>query len=316
MAEVVKVKVNLEINSYNAMLEDVKLFKFYKADNTPNKNQFFNQLLVNYGPLYEKEYLNAFKKINKIIKDDKKTSLVLADLEALKADSCNNYFVNDLTFMVLKNNVDYYQKLANNLNNISASKLFRNLLLSYENNPAYIRERYLFKDKFDLIIKSIELKKRIMISVNGQNHHFSPYKLDINNEKKHNYVIGINDDKGKIRSYMLSDIKKIEILDEEVAFSKEMMALLDKNILNGINYPFDKEYQVGIMFSNNAVKMFENNVINRPEPLSVNGNMYTFSCSFTQLKNYFFAFGSEIVVYGKRLKKELKDEYKKAFETE
>ncbi len=94
-------------------------------------------------------------------------------------------------------------------------------------------------------------------------------------------------------------------------FTEEQKQILDLNIEKGVQFAEAPLCHAIIEFTERGMKLFHQRYLHRPTPAEINGNQYTFYCSFTQLFFYFVAFGGEIkVLEPKSLANKIYSEYK------
>ncbi len=309
-----KVKVNLTEEKYMKLLEDIKLFKISKSDRTINKNKFMNLLFRNFYSMYEKKNEAIVDTINSFIKDDSLSREIMQKLENNMIDSKNNYFKRSLTFILNEENSTLFELIDNNkLMYISVSGYFRNLIFEYLSYPQYKREEIIYLDRVNKINEAISKNTTIFCKMYDETTTIKPYKLATSKEEVYTYLVGIND-KNMVRTYNISTLSEIIIKNEPFTFTKDEKNLFEEIIKNGINFAYPKAYSVTIKLSDEGIKMFDRRYVNRPIPVSIDGNVYKFSCSFYQLKSYFLAFGKEAYIEGKRLRDEINLEYQNAID--
>ena len=303
-----KIKVNLTESSYNKLIEDIRLFKISKSDKTVNKNKFINMLYKNYSLIYEKNMDKTINTINTLVQDNELSKEIALKLQNDIADSKNNYFNKSLTFILNEENSIVFEDFEENLMYISASAYFRNMIMEYLSYPQYKREEIIYQDRIDKILKAIEKKNIIHFKSKDTSVVFKPYKLGTSKEELYSYLIGKND-KGGVVSYNISNIKDIIIKRDTFLFTDDEIKNFEDNIKNGIQFPFSQPYKVTIKLTPKGMEIFERRYVNRPTPILVEGNKYTFCCSFYQLKSYFLAFGKECYIEGKTLRDSISEEY-------
>lgn len=81
-----KIKVNIDKETYQKLILDMISFKIIKKDNMPNKNKFMNLLFINYYEEYNEEINQLINQINDASK---------------KYKIKNNDFINDIVFNIL-----------------------------------------------------------------------------------------------------------------------------------------------------------------------------------------------------------------------
>lgn len=308
-----KIKVNLNESVYNKLIEDIKLFKISKSDKSINKNKFLNLLIRNFYSDFEKNLDKSIKNINDVIDDIEKSKEIAFRLKNNISDSKNNYYNKSITFIPDEDNRLIFKDIHSNQNYISDSAYVRNMIIEYLTYPQYKREEIIYNDSVEKILSSIKNKNVIYFTINDENIIFKPYKLGTSKEEVYSYLIGKKDN-GEIKSYNIYKIKEIIIKKDRFEFSEEETKLFDEIIKNGIQFAYQSPYKVNIVLTSRGIKLFEKRYVNRPIPISIDGNKYSFSCSYDQLKSYFLAFGREAYIKGKRLRDDINEEYLKAIE--
>ena len=303
-----KIKVNLTEASYNKLIEDIRLFKISKSDKTINKNKFINLLFKNYNLIYEKNIDKTIQTINSLVDNIEMSKEIALKLQNDIIDSKNNYFNKSLTFLLNEENSYIFEEIENNLIYISASAYFRNMIMEYLSYPQYKREEIIYQDIVDKLLLAIEKKNIIHFKSKDNTVIFMPYKLSTSKEEVYSYLLG-KTDKGSIMSYNISSIKNVVIKRDTFEFNSHEIEIFEENIKNGIQFPYSSPYRVTIRLTAKGVEIFEKRYVNRPIPISIEENRYTFSCSFYQLKSYFLAFGHDAYIEGKRLRDAINEEY-------
>lgn len=306
-----KIKVNLTESSYSKLIEDIRLFKISKSDKTINKNKFINLLFKNFYSMYEDDIDKTINNINSVVDNKELSKEIALKLQNSIADSKNNYFNKGLTFILNDDNSSLFEYIERDLLYISASAYFRNMIMEYLSHPQYKREEIIYKDRVDKILDGINNKCLLQFKVNDKVVIFRPYKLGTSKEEVYSYLIGKNQT-GATLSYNISTIKDVIVTRDSYVFTKEESEILEENINNGIQFPYSSPYRCTIRLTQRGIETFEKRYVNRPIPVAVDGNKYTFSCSFFQLRSYFLAFGHDAYIEGKRLRDEINKEYSDA----
>ncbi len=322
----IKVKVNVPFDIYTCLINDMESFEFFKKDGTINKNKFINLLFKNYYKEFSNYEKSIFKQIDRIILEklpSQEKKKINYELISLIND--NNYiekYYNDFSFQFLIS-----KENENNFNNVekfylqerSISQYFREMFISYASKKQDKREKIIFKDIYEKIVLALNFKKRIILStLNGESYYFDPYDICNTKEELYNYLLGVTISKTNKRFIATRKLYKIigvDILDEDVDFSKEEIASLKKTIEKGAQFPINKDEITIIELTPKGKRLFKDMYLNRPNPLTIEGNRYYFDCSLMQIEFYFFKFGEEAkIITPKYLAKRFYNRYISAAE--
>ena len=99
MEEKIKIYISKEVN--DILLKDMELFEFYKKDNTLNKNDFINTLIMNYHETYQKKcnelYNHIVSKLNEEFISNSISSIAHSLVHSIES---NNYHSSNSKFDV------------------------------------------------------------------------------------------------------------------------------------------------------------------------------------------------------------------------
>lgn len=296
-----KIKINLDKQTFNKLLDDINLFHYTKKDSVINKNGFINTLIKNHFPTFDSaasKCINNYHSIvnthldnkficNKIINDlissdnlfSFNKSSPLESSFSFKPSNCNKSIIETVIYKY-----GPYQTI---------SSFFRNLILDYLVLPQYKREQIIFSNNYELITEAIESQRKIIVHSNQKRHIVSPYKIVTNKEELYNYLICLKHEKDSvtIMSFHLFKIDYVGLLQETVSITEDDKAKLENVASFYPQFPFYKDSYSVVELSDTGVKMFESKYFNRPTPYKIENNLYYFNCSYNQLSLYFFPFG-------------------------
>ena len=300
----IKVKVNVPFDIYTCLINDMASFEFFKQNGSINKNKFINILFKNFYKEFSSYEKSIFKQIDKIILDkipqNKKKKINYALISLINDNNYIEKYYNDCSFqfIISKENEKIFKTIEMfYLQDRSLSQYFREMFISYASKKQDKRESIIFKDMYEKARFALESKKRIILStLKGESYYFEPYSLQNTKEELYNYLIGIIVTKNNnrfIATRKLYKVSNIEILEDDVSFSKEEIKLLDKTIENGAQVPINKEEISVVELTKNGKKLFNDMYLNRPIPLKIEDNKYFFDCSTIQIEFYFFKFGED-----------------------
>ena len=69
-----KIKIYISKDVHEILLKDMELFEFYKKNQTLNKNDFMNTLIMNYHETYQKRCSDLYQHISMKLKNEMKIS--------------------------------------------------------------------------------------------------------------------------------------------------------------------------------------------------------------------------------------------------
>lgn len=304
-----KIKIYVTKRVAEILEKDAETFYFLKKDGiTPNKNAMLTALIINYFDLFKKRQEELNDIIKKTLLDNTSLSQekVMA-LSSLIAGKVNKEIASDLVdkfdcLVSLKPTkdsqpiIDYIEAYL--LDNCSLSEYFRNMFVSYTALPQDMREEIIFKNQYATLSEAINKRKRVFITTKGQREdrfEISPFLFSRSKEEMHIYLLYKNRD--SCRSIKLSRIKAVAIVENEAKFKENEIELFKKMLKYGaqFSYSFD-EGEVIVRLTPYGQKLFHKIYVHRPIPESVDKDIYTFKCSYTQIIQYFERFGKEVEI--------------------
>lgn len=309
-----KIKVNLDKNSYQSLLDDMKYFNVVKKDGSVNKNKFINLLFQNFYLEFIQETeaianhaIKLMKKYN--INNDSFVEELALELYDYKHQSIDTYYNESLTFYLSEENEFIFETLNSSSSKIGASAYFRKLIYRYLEYPQYKREEIIYKHILDPIFKAIEDNQIVKIKLDNSYITIKPYKIGTSKEEIYSYLLGISN--GIPSSLHILKIRAVIILNNKFEFSKEELSLLENVYRLGIQFPFKNICKAEIILDESGIKLYKSKYLHRPKPVKIEDNHYFFECSFDQLLSYFISFGGKIkVVAPQYLAKSIYKSYK------
>ena len=302
-----KIKVNLSYNVYHLLQKDMEDFKFYLKDGEPNKNLFYNTIVKNMINLYRNDMELIREKLSLIL--DKHISSkdvfndVLNEIETLynytlddKTNRSHGYYI---SFRPSKKLEDLYEEIElYELKNTTISNYFRNIFNKYAKLSQDERERIIFKDELNNIESAIHNKKIIKVKINDSSFDFLPYVVVRTNDELYNYVVGAIKNENKFHCLSLHLYKCINIIKtkNKFEFSDEEINQLNENLSFGPREIERRAVLTKIKLSKNGIKKFKKMYLNRPIPIEIEDDIYTFNCSHQNLFIYFSRFGVDATI--------------------
>lgn len=199
----------------------------------------------------------------------------------------------------------------------------------YARLPHCEREKIINKDNFDEFINAMQLQKKVRITKTPYfnvkenktiytTYFFSPFEIINDEHLNYTYIIGESEDidgnNKKIVSFRLTKIDKVKVYtSKSFHFSKLDIEKINKIKEKGISFMASDLEEIVVMFNKKGIEEYNNIKHMRPNAIKKEENIYTFNCSLTQARNYFFKLGSNAVILSpKSLRDDFIKKYKRA----
>lgn len=297
-----KIKVNLSYNVYNLLQKDMEDFKYQIKDGTPNKNAFYNTIVKNMVEIHKKESEIVREKLSDIlnnhIKSNKVFNEVLESIEALynyriedKTNRSHGYYISfrpSKKIEYIYDEIEQYELKDNTISNY-----FRNLFNDYARLPQDERERIIFKDELKTVEQAIKNNKILNIKLNNYNMELMPYVIVRTNDELYNYVIGGLKKGETFRLVSLHLYKCTNMIKSKKTFefNNDEIKTIEQAITHGPREIERRTVTAKIKLTKNGIKKYKSMYLNRPIPIEINDDIYTFNCSHDNLFLYFSRFG-------------------------
>lgn len=294
-----KIKIHLTKDVYNILLKDCESFEFFKKDNiTLNKNMFLTSLINNYYKIYQEKENHLINIIDKEILNRDLSIKIVNKINKFNATQNNQKFSEIISLKPTKESsatLSYIERYL--LHETSISEYFRNMFTSYASLPQDQREKIIFKTQYEEINNAISKKRKIIFTTkrNASLHEADPYALVNSKEETHYYLLAKYN--GTCKTYRLSRIESVTVLNEQVNLNENEVALFNKMIEYGPQFNYENEEDtIIIKLTNRGKEMYKSYYTHRPKVDFIEGDYYYFSCSFNQISLYFRRFGKEAFV--------------------
>ncbi len=300
-----KIKTSIPRSVYEILVNDAKDFNILHKDNSINFNSFLNMLINNYylsfsnslealnkellkalKDLKEEFRLDVLKKIHKIYSED-------SDFDSKKQESIV------ISFKPTKLTLRACLYIENVLKqNESLASYYRRMLISYTKKIKNEREKIIFKDNYNLLVKSINEKVKACLVLTSQVKYnpASIFTIAANKDEFYNYILlEANNNTYTIR---LSNINEVILLNDKAEFNKDSLTIFNKQIKYGLQYPVSKKEDnpVVVKLTKKGIKLFNNLYLYRPIPDKIEEDIYTFNAPYAQILQYFKRFGDDALI--------------------
>ncbi|MBO5711930.1 MAG: hypothetical protein J6R47_03740 [Acholeplasmatales bacterium] len=297
-----KIKVNLSYNVYNLLQKDMEDFRFNIKDGIPNKNLFYNTIVKNMIDVQRLETTVIRDKLSSLLNTHIKSNSLLNDILD-KLEEIYNYKIDDKTnrshgyyisFRPSKKLEDLYDEILDyELKNNTISNYFRNLFNNYARLAQDERERIIYKDELKIIESAINTNKTLNIKLNNISFEFIPYEIVRTNDELYNYLIGGIRRKDRLQCISLHLYKCNNLFKTKNVFelTDEEKKHFDDILVYGPREVERRTVLTKIKLTKAGIRKFKSMYLNRPIPIEINDNIYTFNCSHDNLFLYFSRFG-------------------------
>lgn len=217
-----------------------------------------------------------------------------------------------IQFNLNKINEEMFFKVLKEQNYESESEYMRDVILTYINNPRYIREEILFSQNFIDIQNAIEKNRKLNIKYNKKVRTVNPYFIKVADRENRSYLFAYCEDNEDYRCYRISEI-------ESILISKSEREIKDKKYIEEIYKNFDpfRSYgkRVKVKITEEGKKLLEKAITNRPKIISQSGEIIIFEADERLAQIYFAQFFSEIeILEPLNLREWFKEVFKKTYE--
>lgn len=320
-----KIKIYIGETVGRVLKKDAEAFEFFRSDGrTLNMNALLTHITVNYADLFDEKEHEAASFLRTQLPD---ISLHDSELIALCREMNTRFLTNavdrknaktacTISLKPTKESAPVISYIeAHRLAGRSLSSYFRDMLTSYVSLPQDRREEIVFRESFAALQKAISEKKRVFLTL--KNGHIpqvtvSPYAIARAKEEMHLYLLAASD-KGA-SPIRLSRIISVTVLSEDAVFTEAQTAVFRKMQEYGPQFIYREwEGEVAVELTERGEILFKKLYVHRPIPVSVEGRIYRFACSHTQIVQYFVRFGGEArVLYPRKVQNEILAFHQKA----
>ena len=299
-----KIKISLSKNTLEILKKDCADFLILKKYGKPNMNAFINTLVVNFYESFsasEQSLHEDLKQAISIIPDYYKSKVFDEVIKVLTKKTDEDVAKNETTTLSFKttkmseNAILYIEKVI--LKNESISSFYRRMFNAYARKTKTEREKIIHKQNYNLLQQAIKLGVQVLVQLETRKivRHLSVYTISPAKDELFNYVLGYDNNNSTVR---LAKIKSVTLLPTPSYIPDENKQLLDRQIACAPQYPMYKsdKHLIKVELTDAGIKLFEKIYLYRPNPIAIEGNVYTFDCSASQALYYFERFGNNALI--------------------
>lgn len=300
-----KIKISLPKTTLNVLKKDCVDFLILKENGKPNMNAFVNTLILNFYEAFsasEETLHQDLKNAISIVPDyykDKVLNNVLKILTKKSEEDVDKKNTATLSFKPTKISqtaVMHIEQVA--IQNESISSFYRRMFNAYASKTKNEREKIIHIETFLALQRAIKLGVQACIKLD-KNHilnELSVYSIVPAKDELFNYILGYAPSNNV--TVRLAKIKSVSLLSSTISIPTENKALLDRQIACAPQYPMYKsdKHLIKVELTDAGIKLFEKIYLYRPNPIAIEGNVYTFDCSASQALYYFERFGNNALI--------------------
>lgn len=307
------------------LINDAELFDFTKKDETINLNAFLKTLLINYFDQYRETKTQL---LDTILSDlSAFSSISNEDANAIADKIINTYLYHRefkpgrnaaITLTVSGTSLEVMHAIENNmLTRVSLSQYINDLLSSYLSLSRKDREKIIFQDTFDKLHSAIGKNSIITFSLISKPEFvftIQPYLIAASKEEQFNYLLGMDNDSGLLRTFRISRIRSLYISSNKFTPDESIKCQLQEIAIRSPQAA-SKSVEAKVYLTNRGMKNFHVITKNRPDILQKDGNIWYFNWPKKQLENYFKRFGKDALILSpEESHQAMRSFYKKAFD--
>jgi hypothetical protein len=214
-----------------------------------------------------------------------------------------------------------YEDRAESDNYDAPSKYLKALLEEYARLSPCERERICFAGEIERVIEpAIAAGYPLEAMLSGKKCFIRPYAVTADAYGAHMYLIGYSrregDGEEMIASFRISRLEKLRLgkRSQRGKLTREEARDIEKKLRRtGVQYLVGQESEILLRLTEAGQREFTQRSYMRPNPDSVEGDLYRFSCTERQIRNYFFSFGRDVqILEPESLRREFLEGYRQA----
>lgn len=211
------------------------------------------------------------------------------------------------------------------LSEVSISKYFRNILISYSKKTLSQREKIIFADTYNAMVDACKHNRHMDIVLSfssGKVHHVIPYCVVSGYEDMFNYLlceeINKKDGYSKTMTFRINRISSFSRSKESGEVSSKAKENLERMLHLSPQYAFNEDKLICVRMNSSGKDLFRKIYHHRPSPVEVSKEgdwfRFCFNCSIAQASLYFRKFEQDTIeiVEPMELKEDLSRFFQKA----
>lgn len=199
-----------------------------------------------------------------------------------------------IQFNLNKKNREIYYDILTEKNIQVEADFFRKMIYRYTHQSKSSREMFLYKDIIERIKYSIKNRRVIKISFDDERKtSVLPFFIGTSKLELGNYIFCYDVLEERYKNYKLSNVKSVFITQEQREWQNVEFI---ENVIKNFDPFLSQGQRIKARLTEEGKKILSTIALNRPETISVDGDIYEFRCSEQQAKRYFSYFLDEIEI--------------------
>ncbi len=306
-----KIKVSIPKRILEMLQKDCFDFKFTKENGKTNMNAFINLLLANFYEEFSAQEEDLHEEIKASLKQVPSFYAETAYLNVMRSLNRRRETVDErqgtavFSFKPTKVSEETVLSIERALEkNESMSSYYRRMFIAFSRKKKNEREKIILKEQYERLQRAV--KKAVQVSIilkNGDTvENASVYGVCPAKEELYNYALVFSGKNNK--TIRLASIHSVILHAQKASIPPKNVEYFDRQVACGAQYPIysTDDEPIRVQLNDKGKELFQKIYLYRPEPIAVEGDVYTFHCSANQLLYYFERFGdSALILSPKRL---------------
>lgn len=214
-----------------------------------------------------------------------------------------------------------YEDRIESGNYASPSKYLKALFEEYATLSPSQREQVYFRALLDTLNAAIDAGYLLLVQLGQREFRVRPYKIMADPYNSHLYLTGLSrsgdDSREVIASFRISRLQNVRIRRQKGRLTADDRRDIEEKLRKtGVQYLIGDVDQIRLQLTPQGRQAFLQRSYMRPTPDKLEGDIYHFSCTPMQIRNYFLSFGKEVrILEPDALRQEFIDTYRQALES-
>ena len=274
-----KFKVGAPVETYICLKRDADQFEIHREDGSGiNMNGFLSLLIVNYYRKYKQERNEKTGQIREIIgpwvhsrKKTEELAEQIMEKVVLPAEQVRRGMNPDRLSITPTRETDRIISEIRGKDKHYAQYLSR-MFMSYCEEPLYERERIIFRESTDFLVKACKEHKEIVFTTNNNPkliHHVIPYDLVVGSDEMNNYLLGQEfnsfTERNEPVSYRLCRIIRPDYSDISGTLDSEVVRRLELTKKRNPQYAITEDSDICVKLTPAGQKSYRQIYFAKPE---------------------------------------------------
>lgn len=214
-----------------------------------------------------------------------------------------------------------YEDRIESGNYASPAKYLKALFEEYATLSPSQREQVYFRALLDTLNTAIDAGYLLLVQLGQREFRVRPYKIMADPYNSHLYLTGLSrsgdDTREVIASFRITRMQNVRIRRQKGRLTADDRRDIEEKLRKtGVQYLIGDVDQIRLQLTPTGRQAFLQRSYMRPTPDKVEKDIYHFSCTPMQIRNYFLSFGKEVrILEPDALRQEFIETYRQALES-